>query len=298
MSYSDAVRTRVLPQLGSIPLAELTAEDLTGLYGKLLTNGRADGRGGLAVRSVRYTHVILKAALADACRWGLLDRNVSHLASPPRHTSGQTVFTVWSASHVNAFLSHVRRQRLAPLWELAVNTGMRRGELLALRWESIDFEAGRVSITRSRSSTRYVVEETSPKTQRSRRAIEIDSGMVSILKEWRRCQLEERFTAGATYRDQGYVFASDTGVPMQPDLVSKRFDREVAAGGLPRIRFHDLRHTWATLALQAGVPAKVVSQRLGHTSVAITLDVYSHVIPGMDRAAGELVASVYRSAVL
>ena len=302
ISYRDIVRSRVVPRLGHLRLDEINGEKLNELYGELLARGRADGRGSLSVRSVRYTHTVLSMALKDACRWGLLAANPADAADPPRDSGVRVIdraerIRTWSAGEVKGFLAHVSGHRLAPLFELAISTGMRRGELLGLRWENADLEAGRLSVTSSRVATRHAVSESAPKTRNGRRSIEVDQGTVSILRSWRVRQAQERLALGPSYADSGHVFTSELGKPLHPDLTSKLFDRLVGASGLSRIRFHDLRHTWATLALEAGVPAKIVSQRLGHSSIAITLDIYSHATPLMDREAGEMVARLYRSTI-
>jgi integrase len=172
---------------------------------------------------------------------------------------------------------------------------MRRGELLGLRWEDLDLEAGTLAIRRALVVVGYEVVVSQTKTDRAR-VIALDAGMVAILREWRRSQLEERMRWGSAWRDSGYIFTREDGSPLHPDETSKQFNRLVASSGLPRIRLHDLRHGWATTALAAGVHPKIVAERLGHGSIQITLDTYSHVLPQQDRAAGELVASLYRSA--
>lgn len=293
-SYTDILRARVVPTLGSVPLQALTAAQLNGLYSKLGTDGRSNGGGPLAARTVRYTHTVIRKSLKDAARWGMVPRNVADLADPPKATKTRK-WTTWSPGEIRCFLEHAEGDRLAPLWELAVNTGMRRGELLGLRWEDIDLEKGTVAIRRALVVVGYEVVISQTKTDRAR-VIALDPGMVAILKEWRRIQLEERMAWGPAYRDSGYLFTKEDGSELHPDRVSKLFDRLVASSDLPRIRFHDLRHTWATTALAAGVHPKIVAERLGHGSIQITLDTYSHVMPQQDRAAGELVANLYRAA--
>jgi integrase len=141
----------------------------------------------------------------------------------------------------------------------------------------------------------YQVVISQTKTDRAR-VIALDAGTVAILRDWRRTQLEERLASGPVYSDSGHVFTKEDGSTLHPDRVSKLFDHLVEASGVPRIRLHDVRHTWATTALEAGVHPKIVAERLGHGSIQITLDTYSHVMPQQDRAAGELVARLYRTA--
>jgi integrase len=292
-SYRDILKARVLPTLGTVPIQGLTAAQLNGLYSHLLSNGRSNGGGALAARSVRYTHVVVRKALKDASRWGVVPRNVADLANPPKVTETRK-WTTWTPAETRSFLDHVADDRLGPLWELTVISGMRRGELLGLRWEDLDLETGTVAIRRALVVVGYEVVVSQTKTDRAR-VIALDTGMVAILREWRRLQLEERMAWGPAYRDSGYIFTKEDGSPLHPDETSKAFNRLVDSSGLPRIRFHDLRHGWATTALAAGVHPKIVAERLGHASIQITLDTYSHVLPQQDRAAGELVASLYRT---
>jgi integrase len=224
----------------------------------------------------------------------MVARNVADLANPPKVAKTRS-WTTWSPPEVGSFLASLAKDRLSPLWELAVNSGMRRGELLGMRWEDVDLAAGTMAVRRARVVAGYEVIESRTKTDRAR-VISLDSGMVAILRDWRRSQLEERMQWGPDYQESGFVFTRENGEPLHPDRVSKLFEDHVAKSGLPRIRFHDLRHTWATLALAAGVHPKVVAERLGHASIQITLDTYSHVLPQQDRAAGELVSSLYRKA--
>lgn len=237
---------------------------------------------------------MVRKALKDACRWGLVARNVADLANPPKVTKTRT-WTTWNPSEIGVFLRRVEADRLSPLWELTVNTGMRRGELLGLRWEDLDFDAATLTIRRALVVVGYEVMVRPTKTDRPR-VIALDAGMAAILRDWRRIQLEERLAWGPAYQDSGYLFTKEDGTSLHPDETSKRFNRLVASVAVPRIRFHDMRHTWATTALAAGVHPKIVAERLGHGSIQITLDTYSHVMPQQDRAAGELVASLYRSA--
>ena len=294
LSYRNILKARVVPTLGSTPLQSLTATQLNSLYAQLLANGRANAPGALSARSVRYTHTVLRKALKDACRWGLVARNVADLANPPKLTKTRK-WTTWSPVEIRTFLRAVKIDRLSSLWELAVNTGMRRGELLGLRWDDVDLDSGTVAIRRALVVVGYEVVVSQTKTDRAR-SIALDPGTVAILKDWRRAQLEERLAWGPAWIDSGYVHTKENGESLHPDETSKRFNRLVALAGVPRIRFHDVRHTWASTALAAGVHPKIVAERLGHGSIQITLDTYSHVMPQQDRAAGELVASLYRSA--
>lgn len=194
---------------------------------------------------------------------------------------------------MRTFLEHVRDDRLYAAYVLAATTGMRRGEVLGLRWQDVDLDHGRVSVSQTLVVVSgYDVQYSEPKTAKGRRSIALDENTREALKEWRERQSVERALWGDAYTDADLVFARENGTPLHPDLFSDAFWRHVAEAKLPRIRFHDLRHTHATLALAAGVHPKVVSERLGHASVVITLDTYSHAIPAMQETAAELVASL------
>ena len=289
-SYCAEIRKHVLPHLGATRLQAIGPGDLNSLYAQLLTSGRQDGKGGLSARTVRYIHTILRRALETAVRWNLIPRNPASIADPPRASGRQHEMRTWSAEQVRTFLESTSEERLHAAWVLLATTGMRRGEVLGLRWSDVDFEHRRVSVNRSLISVDYEIRFESPKTARSRRSVALDSGTVTRLREHRRTQIEERLALGTGFDHDGLLFCQPDGLPVHPDRFMKLFQRTVSKAGLPRIRLHDLRHTFATLALEAGVHPKVVSDRLGHSSIAITLDTYSHVAPSLDAAAAEVVA--------
>jgi integrase len=185
-----------------------------------------------------------------------------------------------------------RSDRLRALWVTLATTGMRRGEAAGLEWADLDLDAGRAAICRARVSVAYKVQTSTPKSERSRRSVDLDAATVTALRQHRRAQLEERLAYGPGYQNSDLVFTREDGSPPHPERISVMFQSHQAAAGLPRIRLHDLRHTWASLALAAGVSPKVASERLGHASVGFTLDTYSHVIPGLQRDAAQTVADL------
>lgn len=293
-SYERNVHNHLLPTLGDIRLQALTPDHLSDLYATLAETGRLDGRGGLSARTVQYCHTILHRALGDAVRRGWVVRNVADyaLVPAPKRKRRRAEEATWTANEVASFLAKTEEERLYPIWYVALMTGMRRGEILGLRWRDTDLERGRLRLLRQLRVVRHVPEVSELKTDRSRRQVSIDPETVTLLRRHRRAQLEERLMVGDGYRDGDLVFAQPDGDWYHPEAVSKVFDRRVARLRLPRITFHDTRHTWATLALQAGVHPKVVSDRLGHSSVAFTLDVYSHAIQGLDDDAAVRVADL------
>jgi integrase len=275
-SYRMNVEKHLVPGLGAIELQRLSPAQLNAFYRELLTKGRRNRAGGLAPKTVRYIHSILHRALRDAVRWGHVVRNVADAADPPKAKTPE--MRVWNPAQLRAFLDHVRDDRLYAAWLLAATTGMRRGEILGLRWSDLDLDAGRMAVRRPRILVDYQVQVSEPKT-----------ATVAALRAHRAHQAEEKLAVGGHYRDSELVFTGPDGTAVHPERFSDWFRQHVRAAGLPRIRLHDVRHSYATAALAAGVPAKVVSERLGHANIAITMDTYSHVLPGLDeQAAGQV----------
>jgi len=301
-SYRQKVRLHVIPHLGDMRLADLDGMSFNRLYGGLLSDGRRDGTGGLAPRTVRYIHTILHRALKDAVRWGRLYRNPVDLADPPRQASlRDSDPSTWSAGEVLEFLEHCSAEgdRYLPLWGLLATTGMRRGESLGLRWSDLDLHAGVASIVQTVIAVDHRVEFSKPKTASGNRSINLDAETVRLLRRQKLGQTEERLLVGSGWANHDLVFTKPDGTPLHPERVSREFQRRIERinrdrqddDKLTRIRLHDLRHTWATLAMQSGIPPKVVQERLGHSRISITLDIYSHVSPGMQQEAADLIAS-------
>jgi integrase len=293
-SYGQVLRGRVVPEIGAVPLQALTAARLDRLYAHLLTDGRARG-GALSPRSTRYTHTVLRRALGDAVRKGLIERNPTDAADPPSASEAKApTMRTWSAEEVSAFLRHVADDRLAAAWRVLATTGMRRGEVLGLRWRDLDLERGRATVVHT------VIEGPGePRTSRPKggrgRSVALDQATARALRAHRKRQAEEKLMLAGAYFDRDLVFCREDGAPLWPRSFSRAFEHHAQAAGLPRIRLHDLRHTWATLALGRAVHPKVVQERLGHATVAITLDVYSHAVPAMQEDAAERVAALFAS---
>jgi integrase len=290
LSYQKSVERHIVPALGHLPLQRLTPAELSVFYRTLLERGRRDGRRGLAPKTVRNIHGALHTALRDAVRWGYVARNVAAAADLPKGATPE--MRVWSPEQLRAFLEHVRGDRLYAAWLLLATTGMRRGEVAGLRWVDVDLDGGRVSPRRPRVVVNFEVVVSEPKTAKGRRSLALDPATVAALREHRRCQLEERLAVGPRWEDSGLVFTWPDGRPLHPERFSRWFEQHARAAGLPKIRLHDVRHSYATAALAAGIPAKVVSERLGHANIAITMDTYSHVLPGLDEQAASTVAQL------
>jgi len=289
--YRMLVDAHITPALGLLRLQSLNAGHLNTFYGHLLEGGRRDGKGGLSTRTVRYCHATLHRALGEAVKWGLVTRNVADAASPPRQSQRREPH-VWTAEDLRAFLRFAEGDFFyAPLY-LAAMTGMRRGEVLGLTWEGLDLTAQRLSVTRALVPVGGELVVSEPKTARGRRSVALDAATVAVLKAHRKQVLEDRMGLGlGAPAPDALVFTQPNGEPVDPESFSKHFLGLAKAAGLPRIRLHDLRHGWASVALSLGVNPRVVSERLGHSSTAFTLDVYSHVLPGLQEAEAQRVAS-------
>jgi integrase len=293
-SYSRNLQLHVLPHLGSVQLRRVDAGMLNTLYAALLADGRKDyAGGGLSPRSVRYIHTIIHRALKDAVKWGRLARNPAEAADPPK-AAGRPESTTWTADQLRTFLEGTRSNRYSAAYLLLATTGLRRGEALGLRWQDLDLDASRASIRQTIIVIKHTVMIGTPKTAKGRRTVTLDSGTVTALREHRKQQAAERLLMGAGWTDNDLVFCHPDGAMVHPERFSRGFTEAVCRLGLPRIRLHDLRHGWATLALQAGIHPKVVQERLGHANIGITLDTYSHVTAGLHENAAEDVAALFR----
>lgn len=288
--YSAEVRRYVVPRLGNVRLSAVTPAKLNALYGELLQLERRNASRPISPTTVRRVHNMLHKALSDAVRWGLLVTNPAERADPPRPAT--TEMSIWTPEQLGGFLASVADDRLSPLWMLYATTGMRRGEALGLAWSSVDLAAGRLAVVRALTVTNHKAAFSEPKTAKGRRLLPLDEHTVEALRAHRKRQLEERLFVGEAWQDTGLVFTRADGTALDPQTVSNRFQQLSAAAGLPRIRLHDVRHSYATAALAAGVATKVVSERLGHSDVMITLGTYQHVLPSMQEEAATLVANL------
>jgi integrase len=294
-SYDRMLANHVTPRLGAIPLQQLEPSHLNALYADLLATGRRDGNGGLSARTVRYLHTIVHRALGDAVRWGRVARNVASLADPPSAKSARPPeMCWWSPEQLRTFLDRVADESLFPAFRLAAMTGMRRGEVFGLLWRDVDLDAGKLTVHRQLRTIRGRLDHVEiTKSSAGRRTIDLDAETVAALRAWRKKQLEHRLMLGKGYRDElGFVFTEPDGSPVDPESAAKVFERRVARSGLPRIRFHDLRHTHAVHLIAAGQHVKVVSERLGHTSTSFTMDRYGHVMPHLQSDAASAVAAL------
>jgi integrase len=281
--YRAVANGHVLPYIGDKRLQQLHPADLDALYATLTERG-------LAPKTVRNVHSLMRSALRDAVTWGNVTRNVASLAKPPRVT--RTDMRTWNAHELRAFLDHVADDRLFAAWLLLATTGMRRGEALGLHWRDVSLDRARLSVRQALVLVGNEPALQEPKTAKGRRSIPLPPETVAALKAHRVAQAQEQLALGPDYATSDLVFRRIDGKWVHPTALSRRFEALVRQTSLPEIRLHDLRHTFATLALQEGVAVKVVSEMLGHASVTITYDTYSHVIPGMAEDATSKVAAL------
>ena len=287
-SYRMLTEAYVVPLLGNARLQQLTPAQLLAFYRHLLTQGRRQHEGGLSPKTVKNVHAMLHRALKDALQWGYVTRNVADAVQPPRVPKPKR--RRWTPAQVRAFLDHVAGDRLYAAWLLAAMTGMRRGELLGLRWLDLDLDAGVLSVRSTRVLVDNQVQESEPKTERGRRAIRLDSATIKALQRHRDQQRMEHDLLGLPWQETNLVFCKPDGAPIHPERFSDWFKQHAKAAGLPVISLHGMRHSYATAGLAAGVPTKVMSERLGHASTAITEELYQDVLPDTDERVAGLVA--------
>lgn len=289
-NYAYISRNHISPAIGRVKLKSLTPAQVRGFYGD-------KARTHLSAATVKKMHVVLRKALAQAVSDGLIPRNAADGVRPPRVSAPGEEINPLDSEECDAFLEASRGERFEALYVLAIHCGLREGELLALRWEDMDLDSGKPALLVRRTLTRgedgrgWVV-GASTKSGKGRR-VRLTRRAVSALKDHRKRQLEERMRLAGLWSDQNLVFASETGSLFNPSNLRNRSFRRVKAlsGVREDLRFHDLRHTCATLLLGQGVNAKVVSEMLGHASITITLNTYSHVLPDMQDTAADAMES-------
>ena len=282
--YHRNVQRHILPSLGRIGLRQLRPHHLDALYDRLLHP--ADG-AGLAPKTVYEVHLVIRGALTDAVRRGLLSRNVALVAHAPRLRSIPRVEQqAWTADELQVFLRAAAGHRLFAAFWVAAFTGMRRNELLGLRWDDFDAAKATLSINRGLVAIGYDLHETRGKTPNARRRIDLDPTTIGVLTAWRDWQHTEQQAVGI--EPSGRMFTDGDGTAIHPHALSQAFERIARRASVRVIRLHDVRHTHGTLLIAAGVPVKVVSERLGHASPTFTIETYQHVLPGMQADAAHV----------
>ncbi len=279
---TNLVNNHIKPVLGGLKLKKLNSAHVQSFYRDRLDKG-------LSASTVHKMHDILRRSLAQATKWHLVQRNVADTVKPPRPAPKE--ICALSATETRRLLEAAGGDRLEALYVLAIHSGIRQGELLALRWQDVDVGNAVVSVRRTLTRSGGKVAFGEPKTKKSRRSICLTPQAVEALKAHLERQLQDIEILGDRYQDQGLVFTTDTGAPINPSNLRQRsFAPLLRRAGLPHMRFHDLRHTCATLLLSRGVHPKFVQELLGHATIAITLDTYSHIIPSMGDATARAMA--------
>lgn len=293
-TYAQIVRDHIVPYIGHIQLTKLKPIHIQQMYAAILEGERRDKKQGrISPTTVKHIHATLRKALNDAVRWQLIPSNPANAVTPPKQEPREC--RAAEETEIRKVLGAFEGTLLEMPVYLALTTGARLGEILALRWEDVDLASGVLYIRRAlgRNPLTGELEFKEVKTPKSRRAIEIGPTTVERLRKWRVRQQEMRLAAGPAWQDHGLLCCREDGSPLNPHTVSARFSIKVRKLGLA-LRFHDLRHTHATMLLKAGVNPKVVSERLGHSRVGMTLDTYSHVLPTMQREAAKAIEQLIR----
>ena len=291
--YAEIARKNLAPLLGGLTLTKLKPAHISIAYAKALTNGRRDGTGGLSACTVTYLHRVLREALQQALRWQLLARNPADAVKPPKVERKQ--MTVLDTDNAVALIEAARGTALFVPILLGVRCGLRRGEVAALRWRNVDLEHGQISVVASAEQTDRGVREKEPKNGKGRTVV-LSATEIDELRSHRFRQAEGLLALGVRLTDDNHVVAREDGQPLQPRSLTHAFVKFARRHGF-QIRLHDLRHSHATHMLAAGIHPKIAQERLGHSSVGITLDLYSHVLPGMQAEAVSKVDAALRDAL-
>lgn len=277
---------RIIPALGNISLNQLKPGDLQKYYTDCLKNGRLNKPGGLSPLTVRHHHTLLHRALKNAMEWGLVMRNAADAAHPPQSHAAE--INIMTENEIHAFLEAAKDTPYYHLYHTILYTGMRRSEVLALRWFDVDLLLCQVSVSRSIHQLRdgsYIYRQ--PKSAKGRRTVALSPAAVEVLREYRELVTSERLLAGSHLADNDLVFSKADGSPIRPDTITRAWSDLAKRCGISATRLHDARHSHASLMLKAGVHPRIVQERLGHSTISVTLDTYSHVSPGLQEAAAK-----------
>jgi len=271
-SYARLCKKHITPWLGRLELAKLRPQHIQEFM-------NAKSRDGLSPRTVQYLRAILRRALGQALKWGLVQRNAATLVDPPKVERPQV--EPLTPAEARRFLDAVKDHRLEALYSVALALGLRLGEALGLRWQDVDFDRGTLTIRYALQRIEGKLRLVEPKTARSRRTIPLPDSTLKSLRAHQERQAQDRALAGTRWQERGFVFASTIGTPLDGRNVTRHFQDTLELLGLPRKRFHDLRHTCASFLLAQGVSARTVMEILGHSQITLTLDTYSHVAPSL-----------------
>jgi integrase len=290
--YQQVIQDHINPSMGNLKLKDIKPDRIQFLYDSKVQTGVGDW-------TIKKTHAILQNSLNHALRLGLVSYNANSLTTPPRPKSRE--MDIFDENQVQRMLIYAKGmgERNYPLYHMAVTTGMRQGELLGLKWESIDFKRRTLQVKRQLIRLKGGgIEFTLPKTNAGRRTISIGEDTIKTLKEHHEAQYQEKLLMGERWQHYELVFPSTIGTPMDVTGLLKKFRKTIKEAGLPRIRFHDLRHTSASLLLNQRIPVFIVSKRLGHAKPSTTLDIYGHLIPSMQEEAAKLIDELIKPVII
>jgi integrase len=273
-SYDDILRAHLIPGLGQVALAKLTPAEVQAFLNRKLASG-------LSPRRVQYIHAVLRRALRTAERWGMVSRNVAKLVDPPRVPKHE--IRPLKPEQAKLLIEAAAADRFRVLYVTALGTGLRQGELLGLRWEDVDLDAGRVRVRHTLANVGGTLKLLEPKTDRSRRNVVLPESVAVALRSHRTRQRMDRLVAGSKWADTGHVFTTTIGTPLHAATVTRAFHVALERAGLPKSRFHDLRHAAATFLLAQGMTLEDVKQLLGHSSITLTSNTYGHVLEQRQR---------------
>lgn len=290
--YSEIVTNHLVPALGSHPLSKLKPMHIKTAWSEALESGRKDGKGGLKAQTVLHHHRVLSKALRQAVKLEMLGRNPIDAVDAP--TPLRPEIKVIDNAELAKLLRTAQTTRLYMPILLAATTGLRRGEVLGLRWKDIDLDGASVTVSQSLEQTKAGLQFKGPKTRRSRRRLTLPALTVEALRRHDKAQKEERLKVGLGHNKEALAFTTIDGDPINPRGFTKEFTRIVKRAKITAITFHGLRHSHITQLLQSNVHPKIASERAGHASVAITMDIYSHVLPNMQQEAVNLIDASLR----
>ncbi|HHW42537.1 MAG TPA: site-specific integrase [Desulfotomaculum sp.] len=292
-NYETYIRVHIMPVLGDKPIQKLMPGDLQAFYNAKLEGGRADGKeGGLSTRAVRYLHFLLSAALKQAVKEGLVSRNVAEATTPPKQ--GKKEIQYLTTEEIKRFLQVARESRYYVAMLTELGTGLRRGELLGLKWEDVDLKRGVITVRRQlvRAKGGPVFHE--PKTDAGVRTVTLPAEVLRELKAHKARQNEEKLLLGNAYEDSGLVFCQANGRRLEPRNFTRHFDNLLKKTGIRHVSFHSLRHTHATELLRLGVNLKTIQGRLGHSNFNVTANFYAHIADELQQEAAEKINGVLK----
>lgn len=282
-SYEQLARLHLTPAFGRVLLPKLSPQHVQRFLNEKLA-------AGLSPRTVQYLCVLLRGALSQAVKWGLVARNVATLVSPPRVRRAE--IRPFGPEEARTFLAAVASDRLEALYSVALAVGLRQGEALGLQWSDIDLDRATLTVRQALQWVDSKLVLVEPKSDRSRRTVPLPATTVRALRSHRARQLQERLLAGTRWQETGFVFTTSIGTPCDPHSVRRRYKAALKAAGLPTQRFHDLRHACASFLLAQGVQPRAVMETLGHSQISLTMNTYAHVMPTLLRDAADKMEAV------